>query len=188
MQRFETVHDTRQQALFPPAPVLAGDDWLREANIHVGILEQQVTLDDQLLGEALVDAAVEQACSLMKNVVTDANRVEGDVARHDHRGLDRPGHHFLEIVEAELFRPALDALVLAERVIVQHGALEGVQRQRDHRRAAVVFAALVGGSGKNAVAPAMIDYPLVLDHAALGKHHQLVPVQDFPRQERKQVR
>ena len=188
LQRLEFMHHVRQQPLLPPVPVFAGDNRARKADVHVGVLEQQVALDDQFLGKALVDAAVKQASRLVQDVVADPDRVKGDVAGHDDGRLRRLHHQQLDVVEIKLLRPAFDAIVLAGCVIVQQRGLEGVQRQRDHRGAAMVLAAFVGGAGKYAVLTLLVDHALVLDHTAFRENDELAIVQDFPGQERKQVR
>ncbi len=52
----------------------------------------------------------------------------------------------------------------------------------------MVLAPLVGGARKDAVLAPLVEHPLVLDHAALGKYDDLAAVQNFAHQERKQVR
>ena len=109
------------------------------------------------------------------------------MAGNDDGWLERLAHQGLDIVEFELLGPAFDALVLACRVVVQQGRLERIQRQCDDGWPAVVFAPFVGGAREHVELAAVIDDALVLDHPALGKHHQLAPVQDFAGEKGKQV-
>jgi hypothetical protein len=51
----------------------------------------------------------------------------------------------------------------------------------------MMLAAFVGAARKHVVFAAMVDHAFVLDHAALGEDDQLAAVQQFARQERKQV-
>ena len=113
------MDDVGKQSLFPPLPVITGDDRPRKPDIHVGFLEQQVALDDQFLGKALVDSAVKQARRLVQYVVTDADRVKGDVTGDDDRGFYRSLHQLFDAIKLQLLGPALYAVILSCREVMQ---------------------------------------------------------------------
>ncbi len=152
------------------------------------MLEQQVTLDDQLFGETLVYTLVKQARDLMQNIVTDPNRIESNVTGYDDSRFDRFHHQMLDVVETQLFSPTFDPVVFAGCVIVQQRGFKRIQCQRDDCRSAVVFTSLVGGTRENTVLPFLINHALVLDHATFGKNDQLTAMQNLMCQKRKQIR
>ena len=188
IQAVETVYDIGQHLFLPPVPVAIHFQRFGEADVHVGLAQQQVALDQQLLGEATVDALVEQPCRLVQQIVADAQGVEGDVGGHDPGRLEGADEQCLAVLETELFGPAVDAFVIAARVVAQQRGLEGIQGQRDDRRATMLLASFHGGSRVDAETPLGIQHPLVLDHAALGKDHQLAPVQHLAGQKGEQPR
>ena len=71
--------EARQKRPLPAPPGVGRVDGVAEADIHVGFLEQDIALDQQLLGKARPVTLSEQLGPLLQQIIRHPDRIECDV-------------------------------------------------------------------------------------------------------------
>ena len=187
LQAVDSLEHPLEHRPFEPVPGDARGDGVGEPDVHVGALQQDVALDQQLVLDPVGEPAAEQLGSLAQDVVVGAHRPEGDVGGHDQRRFPGGGDQRVDVVHAQRVDPSLEPLgppVLMHR---ENAFLEDLERQRHRRRALVVLAPDPVDLGKDREAALLVQHPAVLDHAALGKEDHPASAQDLGGQEGQQA-
>src|SRR5690606_21476922 len=81
----DRLRQADQQATEPGRGAAGGGERAAELYVHVGLLQQEIALDEQLLGRARLEAAAQSLHRFAQDVVVQVQRMEGDVGGDDDR-------------------------------------------------------------------------------------------------------
>ena len=173
------------QLSLPPAPEPGRLHRDTQANIHVRVLEQDISLDKQFLRKPPAQSPADQLSHLVEDIVAHSNGIEGNVSRYDQSGPTGRGQQCVFTVHAQGLDPRLHTLNVPCFMGLQDRRLEGVQRQCQNSGSGVVFAPLLGHARINAIVTFAIHHLAILHHSALWKNDHLTTPKDFFGQKRK---
>lgn len=187
IQRFDMRRDLVHDVMGMPVPDAAGIDRLAHADIHVGVPEDDVALDQQFLGLAHAQPPGKQIDAFEQQIFRGTDRVKGDVGRDDQGRLQRRRQQFIEAVEFQQFPPALQAQPVVFPESKPDGDFQRFHALAQDRWTGMVLAPVACDAGIDAVLAAFVDDAAVLDHAAFREDDDLAAAQQLPGQQGEQA-
>ena len=148
-----------------------------EADVHVGVAQQQVAFDQQFLLGAFADVEGEEFRRLAQEIIAGVDGIEGDVGGNDQGRLQRRGDQRLSVGQSEGLDPAVHPGHVTGFVHRQDALLENFQDHRQGRGAVAVRRRRPLG-WQQARQRSRGDLP-VLDHRAFRENDHLAAAQDF---------
>ena len=105
VQGVDPADQTRKNLPFPPLPDFHRPHRIAQPHIHIGLFEQDVSLDEQFLGEPFAQPIGEKFHPLAEDVVADTDRVEGDVGGNDQGRAPHGCHKVFHRFQPQPFGP-----------------------------------------------------------------------------------